>query len=115
MTVYVDNMRRLATIGSITGRWSHLIADTDDELHTFATAIGLPQHNAQFPGTWKSHYDLTDSKRAEAIAAGAVEIGYTSAQAVALLRHKRQTHPPQPQLRLQFDVLAQPSSIEGGQ
>lgn len=103
MTVYVDDMRMPATVGRITARWSHLTADSDTELHAFAARIGLHAKHAQHPGTWKSHYDLTDGKRAQAIAAGAVEIGYTSPEAVALLRRKRLQRPPQPQLRLALD------------
>lgn len=32
MTVYVDDMRRPATVGRISARWSHLTADTREEL-----------------------------------------------------------------------------------
>lgn len=100
MTVYVDDMRLLARVGRIEARWSHLMADTDEELHAFAASIGLRRSWAQYPGTWKSHYDVTDSKRAQAIYAGAVPIGYGSPEAIALTRRKRQQRPPTPQLRL---------------
>ena len=89
MTVYVDDMRMPARVGRIAARWSHLMADSDEELHRFATSIGLRRSWAQYPGTWKSHYDVTDSKRAQAIAAGAVQIGYGSPEWVALMRRKR--------------------------
>ncbi|HZO66243.1 MAG TPA: DUF4031 domain-containing protein [Kribbellaceae bacterium] len=77
MTVYIDNARIPARVGRITARWSHLTADTKEELHTFATRIGLKRSWFQDkpnpfggPGLhW--HYDVTDSKRAAAIAAGA--------------------------------------------
>jgi len=78
MTVYVDNFRVPARVGKITGRWSHLfVAPGDDlgELHAFATAIGLRrawfQDKRPLP-----HYDVTDSKRHQAIAAGAVAISW---------------------------------------
>lgn len=100
MTVYVDDMRMPARVGRIEARWSHLMADTDDELHAFAAKIGLLRRWAQHPGTWKSHYDVTDSKRAEAIRAGAVTIGYGSPEAIALTRRKRQALPPTPQMKL---------------
>jgi ribA/ribD-fused uncharacterized protein len=60
-------------------RWCHLIADTDDELHMFAARIGLRRAWAQQPGTAWSHYDLTPGKRAQAVAAGAVEIDHWAA------------------------------------
>jgi hypothetical protein len=89
MTVYVDDMRMHATVGRITARWSHLMADTDDELHRFAARLGLRRAGAQYPGTWKSHYDITDSKRRLAIELGAHPIRYGSPGSVALLPPKR--------------------------
>lgn len=100
MTVYVDDMRMPARVGRFTARWSHLMADADEELHRFAASIGLRRSWAQYPGTWKSHYDLTDSKRAQAIVAGAVQIGYGSPESVALMRRKRAACPPQLQRAL---------------
>ncbi|AXH67842.1 hypothetical protein J4T99_gp036 [Mycobacterium phage Bromden] len=91
MTVYVDDMRMPARVGRINARWSHLMADTDAELHAFAFKLGLRRSWAQYPGTWKSHYDVTDTKRREAIKLGAVEIGYMSAESVRLLRAKLTT------------------------
>lgn len=77
MTVYVDNARIPARVGRIRARWSHLFADTQEELHAFALSIGLKRTWFQ-PGRpvngrpsrhW--HYDVTESKRQAAIAAGA--------------------------------------------
>ena len=51
MTVYVDSLRIPATVGRITARWSHLVADSDDELHAFAARLGLRRAWAQYPGT----------------------------------------------------------------
>lgn len=76
MTVYVDNMRLSAQVGTISGRWSHLMADSDDELDEFAAKLGLKKAWAQHPGTALSHYDVTESKRQQAIALGAVPIDY---------------------------------------
>lgn len=54
-------------------RWCHLIADTREELHIFATTLGLKLEWFQdSPHAW--HYDLTPSKRREAIKLGAIEI-----------------------------------------
>lgn len=79
MTVYVDDARIPARVGRISGRWSHLFTDSTDlaELHAFAGRIGLRrawfQHKPG-PGYDFSHYDVTDGKRRQAIAAGAVQV-----------------------------------------
>lgn len=79
MAVYVDDMLMKATVGNITSRWSHLIADTDEELHRFARKLGLRREWAQYPGTAKSHYDLTERKRLLAIERGATPITWLEA------------------------------------
>jgi hypothetical protein len=69
MSVYVDTMR--AKFGRMV--MCHMIADTIDELHTMATAIGVRrkwfQDRAGMP-----HYDICIAKRALAVSFGAVEI-----------------------------------------
>ncbi|OKI47215.1 DUF4031 domain-containing protein [Micromonospora sp. CB01531] len=82
MSVYVDNARIPARVNRINGRWSHLTADTVEELNAFAARLGLrPEwfqtckrkcHSTMPCVHW--HYDVTDSKRTEAIAAGAQPI-----------------------------------------
>lgn len=89
MTVYVDDLRRPARVGAIRGRWSHLFADTSSELHEFADSLGLRPEWVQHAGTIREHYDLTDSKRAQALAAGAVPVSYPRGVA-NLLDAKRQ-------------------------
>jgi hypothetical protein len=86
MPVYVDDMY-LYPIGSY-GRMkmSHLIADTDEELHAMAACIGVARRWWQAPPRHDSHYDIALSKRALAIAAGAVEITYRQAGAMAKRR-----------------------------
>lgn len=81
MTVYVDNFRVPARVGGIRGRWSHLTATTQDELHAFAEKIGLKRSWFQAKCKYGKcepcphwHYDVTDSKRDEAIRAGAVAV-----------------------------------------
>lgn len=76
MTVYVDDMRRRARVGAISACWSHLLADTSDELHAFAALLGLRRTWVQHEGTRHEHYDVTDTKRQAAIDAGAVAISY---------------------------------------
>lgn len=89
MTVYVDDMRMPARVGRLQARWSHLMADTDEELHAFAARLGLKRSWHQKPGTAISHYDVTDSRRQEALRLGAVPIGYMSRESMDLVRRKR--------------------------
>lgn len=90
MTVYVDDMRMPARVGRLQARWSHLMADTDEELHAFAARLGLKRSWHQKPGTAISHYDVTDSRRQEALRLGAVPIGYMSRESLDLIRRKRE-------------------------
>ena len=92
MAVYVDDMQRPAKVGRFNAVWSHLLADTDDELHAFAARLGLKRAWHQHPGTPLSHYDVTESKRRQAIRLGAVQIGYLSRESLDLLRRKRAEH-----------------------
>ncbi|MFY2595754.1 DUF4031 domain-containing protein [Achromobacter xylosoxidans] len=68
MAVYVDNAR-IAWRGR---RWCHLVADSLDELHSFAKSLGLKrgwfQSNASLP-----HYDVTIEVRDIALIRGAKE------------------------------------------
>jgi hypothetical protein len=82
VTVYVDNARIPARVNRINGRWSHLTADTEQELHDFAAKLGLQRrwfqtckrscHSTLPCVHW--HYDVTDGLRQIAIADGAQEI-----------------------------------------
>ena len=86
MTVYVDDMR--ASYGRMV--MCHMLADTDDELHAMALRIGVARRWWQSPEkTSGSHYDIALSKRAIAVAAGAVEI--TLRQAAAMNMRRRIT------------------------
>ena len=81
MTVWVDDMRREGRVHrgggrSITGRWSHLMADDPDELGGFVASLGLRPEWIQQPGTPREHYDVVEHLRRRAIAAGAVPISY---------------------------------------
>jgi hypothetical protein len=69
MTVYVDKARNRYR-GML---MSHMLADTEDELHAMAKQIGLKREWFQDHGT--PHYDLCQAKRRQAITAGAVVIG----------------------------------------
>lgn len=86
MTVYVDDMR--AGFGRMV--MCHMLADTDDELHAMAAQIGVARRWWQSPEkTSGSHYDIALSKKALAIAAGAVQI--TLKQAAAMNARRRVT------------------------
>lgn len=65
MTVYVDNMR--ARYGRMV--MCHMIGDDEQELHVMAERIGIARRWYQ-----GDHYDICLSKKALAVAAGAVEI-----------------------------------------
>lgn len=69
MTVYVDDME--AQFGRMT--MCHMIADTVAELHEMADTIGMRRSWFQDKESGP-HYDLSKSKRAAAIRAGAMEI-----------------------------------------
>lgn len=76
MTVYVDDMQRRARVGRITANWSHLLADTPDELRAFADRLGLNPAWIQHEGTHREHFDLTSPVRIKALALGAVPMSY---------------------------------------
>lgn len=86
MVVYVDNMFKYA-MGNFRGmKMSHMIADTDAELHAMAKRVGLKRK--WFQG---DHYDLSMSLRKLAIAAGAVPI--TLRQCAIMAANKRAGYP----------------------
>lgn len=89
MAVYVDNLRTPATVGRLRGNWSHLTADTTEELVEFAARLGLKPSWIQNPGhVWKEHFDVVDSKRDMAIRLGAQPI--TLREACTLWAAKRE-------------------------
>ena len=82
MAVYVDD-----AVWPWHGRqWCHLLADDTDELHRFATGLGL--HLSSYQGPPKTavpHYDLTAWERRQAIGRGAVACDRRQIVAVARL------------------------------
>ncbi|MGI5355934.1 DUF4031 domain-containing protein [Streptomyces sp. CA-252508] len=67
MTVYIDPPNWPGH-----GRmWSHMVSDTSyQELHDFAARIGAPPRAFD-----RDHYDVPSERYADAVAAGAVEVG----------------------------------------
>lgn len=90
MTVYVDDFRAPATVGRLKARWSHLTADNREELHAFATRIGLRRSWFQDKGDGRWHYDVTDTLRDKAIAAGATAIGLREMGSFVSARRKQE-------------------------
>lgn len=110
MSVYVDDAFIPASVPhrgrAVTSRWCHLIADTEDELHAFAAGIGLARAWYQqpkgvlggppIPSSLKAqfwHYDVTASRRAAAVRAGAIEV--TRRQLLEIIKARHATlYPP---------------------
>lgn len=90
MSVYVDDMQ--AGFGRMV--MCHMLADTEEELLAMADTIGVARKWHQKPGTRYSHFDVCKSKRALAVAAGAIEI--TSRQAGEMLVNRRTENPKHP-------------------
>lgn len=87
MPVYVDDMQMEAQVGRLKARWSHLTADTTEELHAFAARLGLRRAWFQPAKVWaqgpragqprgRDHYDVTDAKRTLAIRLGAIPVSW---------------------------------------
>ena len=93
MTVFVDNWRERARPGR--GReatWSHLRVGPGDppaELHAFAARIGLERRWFQDKNWPHAHYDVTDTMRRAAIAAGAVPVTWQQAGRQMLAARRR--------------------------
>ena len=69
MPVYVDNAVTLWR----GRRWAHLMADTLDELHDMASALGLPRRAFQ-DKTSGAHYDVDADLREAALRLGAIPL-----------------------------------------
>jgi len=79
MTVYVDDM--FARYGRM--HLSHMIADTEVELHTMADKIGVVRRWYQ-----GDHYDISQTKRRLAILAGAVPITWHQCGLMSVVRRR---------------------------
>ncbi len=83
MSVYVDDMYRYPMGRFSRMKMSHMIADTEAELHAMAARIGVARKWYQ-----GDHYDIAMSKREEAIAAGAVAITLKQLACMSALRKR---------------------------
>jgi hypothetical protein len=121
VTVYVDNFRAPATVGRVRGRWSHLTADTVDELHAFADRLGHRREWFQarckhtkcptFDGVCVHfHYDLVDRIRTTAIAQGATPIDIREMGALISVRRRQFT--PEPGMDMQEPGRAAGTPVE---
>lgn len=83
MTVYVDDAYIPAAVSNHgrlhRSRWCHLMADDVDELLAFGKTIGLQPAWLQRSRSGV-HFDVTEAKRRQAVAAGAVEISVRTEQ-----------------------------------
>ena len=70
MAVYVD---KLCDYGWRHGPSCHLIADSVDELISFAISMGL--HREWYQPLSSPHFDLNAEGRAAAVSKGAIELG----------------------------------------
>jgi len=86
MTVYIDDMYLYPAGRFRRMKMSHMIADAPAELLAMADRIGLARKWLQHPGTPNEHFDVSQWKREEAIAAGAVPITWRQTGAMCMLR-----------------------------
>jgi hypothetical protein len=83
MPVYVDDMYQSPAGQFGRMKMSHLLADTDEELHAMADKIGVARRWRQSPEkTSGSHYDIAKAKRSQALALGAIAITWRQAGAM---------------------------------
>lgn len=93
MCVYVDNMLLRAHVGRLNARWSHLMADSDEELMAFAIELGLKPEWIQHPEKpYGAHFDVTERMREKAISLGAQAVDWRDMpELLDKLRRLRQT------------------------
>lgn len=65
----------------------HMLADTEAELERMALTIGMKLIWWQYKGTYKSHFDICQTKKALALKTGAIEID--KHRLVQILKEKR--------------------------
>lgn len=112
MTVYVDDMHKWSMGHFGRMKMSHMIADTENELHKMAKAIGVARKHFQDKSS-SPHYDIAKSKRALALQKGAVAITLRQCSRMCFMRRVEGGKLPTPKKvdsawnQLQRDLLAQ--------
>ena len=86
MSCYVDTVRSYPGAGLKFTEFCHLLADSREELHSMADAVGMPRRFFQ-DHPWRWHYDLPAPLRVAAVAHGAQEIDLAAVG--ALLKQRR--------------------------
>jgi hypothetical protein len=104
VTVYVDDMYKYPIGQFRRMKMSHMIADTDAELHAMADKIGVARKWHQAPPKHASHYDIAMSKRELAILHGAVAIEYR--QLACMSTYRLLTGKPLPKPHEAVEVMA---------
>lgn len=89
MTVYVDDMYKYPMGRFHRMKMSHLIADTENELHVMACKIGVSRKWYQ-----GDHYDICLSKRQLAVEAGAKEITMQELAQMVMKRRRARSSSP---------------------
>ena len=75
--IYVDDYLTPARVGRHVARWSHLFADTPQELLDFAVGkLGMRPEWIQYEGTHREHFDVTARTRDRAFVLGAVHLSF---------------------------------------
>ena len=100
MTVYVDN-ERIEWRGKL---WCHLVADSLDELHEFAVALGLRRSLFQGKASYP-HYDVTTTVRDRALQLGAMP--GSKVQIIASAKRLREESRSSPLVHLSDGVMLQ--------
>lgn len=89
MTVFVDDMFKYPMGQYRRMKMSHMIADTEEELHAMAAQIGVARRWYQ-----GDHYDICIAKREKAIVFGAKEVTMKELGCMVMVRRKTGKLPP---------------------
>lgn len=92
--MYVDNFEVDATVNGLRRRWSHLVADSHEELVQIGHRLRLSTAWMQKRGTAREHFDVTSAVRRRAIALGAFPVDYLGMQTVLQRKVNRMARLP---------------------